>query len=125
MNNSVKRLQNLETTTNRQSFCYTRFGYCMEKSELNSTVILYEILVCYNCNASDLVSISISIVPTTLELDGTGVVEFEHSFKSHSFLNFPFDLKTNKNSSNQSSGLFKHHKLRLWSPALSTLTENN
>ena len=38
----------------------------MEKSELNSTVILYEILVCYNCNASDLVSISISIVPTTL-----------------------------------------------------------
>ena len=31
----------------------------MEKSELNSAVMLYEILVCYNCNASDLVSILI------------------------------------------------------------------
>ena len=67
MNHSVKRLQNLETTKNNQSFCNARFEYCMEKSELNSTVILYEILVRYNCNASaDLVSISISILPTTL-----------------------------------------------------------
>ena len=56
----------------------------MEKSELNSTVILYEILVCYNCNASDLVSISISIVPTTLRCSCFGQPLTKQLYKSKS-----------------------------------------